>query len=464
MNARTLPDIGIPALAIQPPHSVEAEQALLGGLLIAGAGALDRVEGVMTAADFYRDDHRRIFSAMKALGDSGKPVDAVTVAEAMQNLGELESVGGLQYIVALASNTPSAANLHRYAEIVREKSIMRGLYGVATRMEEACMSPGPKDIEKIATEAELAMAQLLDRQGGEPVRVHDAIRGALREIDSRRERGGKLAGQPTGFENIDWITGGLEPGQLVILAARPSVGKTALALNIADHVASTGAPAIFFPLEMTGQELAMRLMASRSGVSMSDMRSGTASPEGWRRLYSVCGDTADVPLFIDDRPGVSVAYARAKARKIKRQHGLGLIVVDYLQLMKGPGENRTKEVGGISRGLKALAKELRVPVIALAQINRGVESRTDKRPQMSDLRESGDIEADADVIMMLHRNDGPEWQDLISLVVRKNRNGALGDITLHYDAPRLRFSDYRGQQPRPAQNTSPARRTGGFDD
>lgn len=450
MNARDLPDIGIPASAYLPPHSIEAEHAVLGGLLIAGADALDRIEGVISAADFYRDDHRRIFSVMKALGDSGKPVDAVMVAEALQNLGELESVGGLSYIVALASNTPSAANLHRYAEIVRDHSMMRGLHGVAMRMGEACMSHGTKDAEKIASEAELAMAQLLDRQGGEPVRVHDAVRGALREIDSRRERGGKLAGQPTGFENIDWITGGLEPGQLVILAARPSVGKTALALNIADHVASTGAPALFFTLEMTGQELAMRLMASRSGVAMSDMRSGTASPDGWQRLSSVCGDTADVPLFIDDRPGISVAYARVKARKIKRQHGLGLIVVDYLQLMKGPGENRTQEVGGISRGLKALAKELRVPVIALAQINRGVESRVDKRPQMSDLRESGDIEADADVIMMLHRNDGPEWQGLISLVVRKNRNGALGDITLQYDAPRLRFSDYVGHTPRPA--------------
>lgn len=444
-----------------PPHSIEAEQAVLGGLLIAGAGALDRIEGVMTAADFYRDDHRRIFSAMKALGDSGKPVDAVMVAEALQSLGELESVGGLPYIVALASNTPSAANLHRYAEIVREKSIMRGLYGVATRMEEACLAHGISEPEKIAQEADIAMSRLLDRQGGEPVRIHDAVRGALREIDERRERGGKLAGLSTGFENIDWITGGLGPGQMAILAARPSVGKTALALNIADHVASTGTPALFFTLEMTGQELAMRLMASRSGVSMSDMRSGNASHDGWRRMSSVCGDTADVPLFIDDRPGITVAYARAKARKIQRQHGLGLIVVDYLQIMKGPGENRTQEVGGISRGLKGLAKELRVPVIALAQINRAVESRTDKRPQMSDLRESGDIEADADVIMMMHRNDGPEWQDIISLVVRKNRNGALGDITLQYDAPRLRFSDHIGHMPRPA----PAKRsTRGFDD
>ena len=461
MNARDLPDIGIPASAYLPPHAIEAEHAVLGGLLIAGADALDRIEGVIGVEDFYRDDHRRIFTAAKAIGESGKPIDAVMVAEALQSLGELESVGGLPYIVALASNTPSAANIRRYAEIVRDKSVLRALNGVASRLQEACLAPGLKDAEKIASEAEMAMMQLLDRQGGEPVRVHDAIRGALREIDSRRERGGKLAGQPTGFENIDWITGGLEPGQLVILAARPSIGKTALALNIADHVASTGAPALFFTLEMTGQELAMRLMASRSGVSMSDMRSGTASPDGWHRLSADCGDTADVPLFIDDRPGISVAYARAKARKIKRQHGLGLIVVDYLQLMKGPGENRTQEVGGISRGLKALAKELRVPVIALAQINRAVESRTDKRPQMSDLRESGDIEADADVIMMLHRNDGPEWQDLISLVVRKNRNGALGDIALQYDAPRLRFSDYQGQTPRPAPTKRSAR---GFDD
>ncbi|MHB1351984.1 MAG: replicative DNA helicase [Thiobacillus sp.] len=459
MNARDLPDIGIPTSAYLPPHSIEAEQAVLGGLLRVGADALDRIEGIVSAADFYSDDHRRIFTAAKTLGDSSKPLDVVTVAEALG--AELDRVGGLPYIVSLSAETPSAANIHRHAEIVRDKSVLRSLYGVAMRTQDACLAPGPKDAEKIASEAEMAMMQLLDRQGGEPVRVHDAIRGALREIDSRRERGGKLAGQATGFENIDWITGGLEPGQLLILAARPSVGKTALALNIADHVASTGAPALFFTLEMTGQELAMRLMASRSGVSMSDMRSGTASPDGWQRLSAVCGDTADVPLFIDDRPGISVAYARAKARKIKRQHGLGLIVVDYLQLMKGPGENRTQEVGGISRGLKALAKELRVPVIALAQINRAVESRTDKRPQMSDLRESGDIEADADVIMMLHRNDGPEWQDLISLVVRKNRNGALGDLTLQYDAPRLRFSDYQGQTPRPAPTKRSAR---GFDD
>ncbi|NDP48928.1 MAG: replicative DNA helicase [Sulfuriferula multivorans] len=461
MNARDLPDIGIPSLVHLPPHSVEAEQAVLGGLLLVGADALDRIEGVIGVEDFYRDDHRRIFTAAKSLGESGKPVDAVTVAEALQSLGQLENVGGLSYIVALASNTPSAANIQRYAEIVRDKSILRGLYGVAIRTQAACMAQGLKDAEKIATEAETAMMRLLDRQGGEPVRAHDAIRGALREIDERRERGGKLAGQATGFENIDWITGGLEPGQLLILAARPSIGKTALALNIADNVASTGMPALFFTLEMTEQELAMRLMSARSGVAMTDMRSGTASPDDWHRLSAVCGDTADVPLFIDDRPGISVAYARAKARKIKRQHGLGLIVVDYLQLMKGPGENRTQEVGGISRALKGLAKELRVPVIALAQINRGVESRIDKRPQMSDLRESGDIEADADVIVMMHRNDGPEWHGLISLIVRKNRNGALGDITLQYDAPRLRFSDYLGQSPRSAPAKRPQR---GFDD
>ena len=247
MNARDLPDIGIPASAYLPPHSIEAEHAVLGGLLIAGADALDRIEGVICVEDFYRDDHRRIFTAAKTLGESGKPIDAVMVAEALQSMGQLEGVGGLPYIVALASNTPSAANIRRYADIVREKSVLRGLNGVASRLQEACITPGPKDAEKIASEAE--MVRLLDRQGGEPVRVHDAIRGALREIDERRERGGKLAGQSTGFENIDWITCGLEPGQLVILAARPSVGKTALALNIADHVASTGAPALFFTME-----------------------------------------------------------------------------------------------------------------------------------------------------------------------------------------------------------------------
>ena len=443
-----------------PPHSIEAEQAVLGGLLLEN-GAWDRIADQVAESDFYRQEHRMLLRAITQLIAEGKPADVVTVAELLQSLGELEAVGGLPYLVSLTSNTPSAANIRRYAEIVREKSIVRGLYEVAMRMEEACLGQGIAAPEKIAQEADIAMARLLDRQGGEPVRIHDAVRGALREIDERRERGGKLAGLSTGFENIDWITGGLEPGQMVILAARPSVGKTALALNIADHVAGAGIPVLFITLEMSVQEIAMRLMASRSGVPMSDMRSGNASHDGWRRMASVCGDTASTPLFIDDRPGITVAYARAKARKIQRQHGLGLIVVDYLQLMKGPGENRTQEVGGISRGLKGLAKELRVPVIALAQINRAVESRTDKRPQMSDLRESGDIEADADVIMMMHRNDGIEWQDIISLAVRKNRNGALGDINLQYNAPTLKFSDYRGQTPRQAPARGTAR--SGFD-
>lgn len=443
-----------------PPHSIESEQAVLGGLLLENA-AWDRIADQVAESDFYRQDHRLLLRAITQLIAEGKPADVVTVAELLQSLGELDAVGGLPYLVSLTSNTPSAANIRRYAEIVREKSIVRGLYEVATRMEEACLGQGIAEPEKIAQEADIAMARLLDRQGGEPVRIHDAVRGALREIDERRERGGKLAGLSTGFEDTDRITGGLEPGQMVILAARPSVGKTALALNIADHVASTGTPVIFFTLEMTGQELAMRLMASRSGVPMSDLRSGNASTDGWRRMSSVCSDTASVPLFIDDRPGITVAYARAKARKIQRQHGLGLVVVDYLQLMRGPGENRTQEVGGISRGLKGLAKELRVPVIALAQINRAVESRTDKRPQMSDLRESGDIEADADLILMMHRNEGAEWQDIISLVVRKNRHGSLGEISLQYDAPRLKFSDYRGQLPRPAPARGTAR--GGFD-
>lgn len=329
---------------------------------------------------------------------------------------------------------------------------------------------GAKDAEKIAQEAEIAMAALLDRQGGEPVRMHDAIHAALNEIDTRQARGGGLAGLSTGFGQIDQITGGLEPGQLVILAARPSAGKTALALNIADHVAAAGTPVLFFTLEMSVQELGMRLLSSRTGVPMADMRGGSVSPEDWRRLADADRDTAGIPLFIDDRPGITVAYARAKARKIRRQHGLGLIVVDYLQLMKGPGENRTQEVGGISRGLKALAKELRVPLIALAQINRAVESRTDKRPLMSDLRESGDIEADADVIAMLHREEGPGMQDLIALAVRKNRNGPLGDVTLAYDAPRLRFSDADPDRLRAAKaaayaarNPRAARYTGGFD-
>jgi replicative DNA helicase len=278
------------------------------------------------------------------------------------------------------------------------------------------------------------------------------------------ERGGRLAGLPTGFVGFDDMTGGLEPGQLVIVAARPSVGKTVLGCNIAAHVAAGGSPVLFFTLEMTRREIAARILAARSGVPVSEMRAGTRERDDWDQMNTAVASSASWKLFIDDSPAVSVAYVRAKARRIQRTHGLGLLVIDYLGLMRGTGDNRAQEVGSISRGLKALAKELKVPVVALAQLNRASEGRLDRRPTLADLRDSGEIEQDADIVAMLHREsmhrEAPEWEGLAQLLIRKNRNGPTGECLLALDGPRMRFTDYHGPCPVAARPEKPAQRKG----
>ena len=430
-----------------PPHSIEAEQSIIGGLFL-DSNAFDRIADMVSDTDFFRDDHRRIFRHITRLFGAGKPIDVITVAESIDESNEAEQTGGLAYLGELTANTPGAANIRRYAEIVRDKSMLRQLQETALALHAACVNPSGRTAEQIVTEAEACMQTAVDRTGSEPKALADVLSEAIAYVDERCQREGEFAGLITGFDDFDRLTGGFEPGQLVIVAARPSVGKTIFAGNVADGVAQRGKSALFFTLEMSTREIGSRLLSARAKVSVHAMRTGTNDQDHWRRMSSQVAKADKQRLFVDDRAAIGVGYVRAKARRIKRQHGLDLIVIDYLGLMKGQGDNRTQEIGSISRGLKALAKELGVPIMALAQLNRGVESRTDKRPLMSDLRDSGEVEQDADIVVMLHREElycsAPEWKGLAELLVRKNRNGPMGDITLHYLPEEMAFATYSG--------------------
>ena len=445
-----------------PPHSVESEQSVIGAILLAGSNALDHIEGVITEDDFYRHEHRLIFAAIRTLANAGRPIDVITAAEALEATGSLERIGGLVYIGELAQNTPSAANIRRYAEIVKERALLRRLLSMASNVMAACSAPGA-NVAEIIAQADASMVQLIDVGTDEPAMLYDAIADAIADIDERAT-GNRPSGLLTGIADFDEITGGLEPGQLVIVAARPSVGKTAFALNVANHVTEQGKTVAFFSLEMTRREITQRLIALRASVSVKAMRSGQLNSDQWGMISACQGKAEGQRLNLIDRSAIGVPYVRATARNIKRKHGLALIVVDYLGLMKGEGQNRTQEIGSLSRGLKALAKELHVPIIALAQLNRATETRQDKRPQLSDLRDSGEIEQDADLVAMLHReelyNPSPEWAGLAELITRKNRNGPLGDVFLKYRDEHMRFERYQGQRPgqnkHQGQNTRPA--------
>lgn len=446
-----------PDLRNLPPQSIEAEQGLIGAILSNGGHVLDRIEGVVGTSDFYRADHRLIFAAAKALHDTGRPVDVVTVCASLEARGESDQTGGLAYLGDLGNGAFSASGARRYAEIIRERATLRGLQQIAADLQDACTTPSGRAPAEIAAEAEAGMLALLDHSDTDPVRLQDALCDVLADVEDRRERGGELAGLATGFLQLDAMTGGLEPGNLMIVAARPSVGKTVAGCNIASHVAASGVPVLFFTLEMSRREIAQRILAARSGVTVQAMRAGTGDRDHWDSMTAAAAATAAWKLFVDDTPAATVAYVRAKARRIQRTHGLGLIVLDYLGLMRGIGDNRTQEVGSISRGLKALAKELKVPVIALAQLNRASEGRPNRQPTLADLRDSGEIEQDADIVAMLHREDmhrtAPEWAGLAQMFIRKNRNGPTGECLLALDGPRMRFTDFDG--PRPAATSAP---------
>lgn len=441
-----------------PPHSIEAEQSVIGAVLLVGGDAMDRIEGVISEADFYRQEHRLIFAALRKLASAASPIDVITVAEALEGAGSLQNAGGLPYLGSLAQNVPSAANIRRYAEIVKERALQRELLVLADEIKASCYAPGA-NVAEILSQTDAALIRLIDVGTDEPAMLYDAMADAIADIDERAT-GNRRSGLQTGIADFDALTGGLEPGQLVIVAARPSVGKTAFALNVADHVTRQGETAAFFSLEMTKRELSQRLLALRASVSVAQMRSGQLAGDDWNRISACQGKADGERLFLIDRSSIGVAYVRAAARKIKRKHGLGLIVVDYLGLMKGEGQTRTQEIGSLSRGLKALAKELHVPIIALAQLNRATETRQDKRPQLSDLRDSGEIEQDADIVAMLHReelhNPAPEWAGLAELITRKNRNGPLGDAFLRYRGEHMRFERHQGRPPMQSRNNRPA--------
>ena len=448
-------DPQIEALRI-PPHSIEAEQSVIGGLLRDNA-AWDRIADFMHAEDFYRYDHRIIFEQMVRLINAGKPADVITVYEACNQLGKAEEVGGLQYLNAMAQNTPSAANIRRYAEIVRDRGILRQLITVADEISGNAFNPQGKEVKQMLDEAEskiFAIAETGSRgqQGWNP--IQPLLTQVVERIDElySRENQGEITGVPTGFIDLDRMTSGLQPGDLVIVAGRPSMGKTAFSVNIGENVAiEAGLPVAVFSMEMGGTQLAMRMLGSVGQLDQHRLRTGRLHDEDWPRLTHAIQKMNDAQLYIDETPALNPIEMRARARRLARQCGkLGLIIVDYLQLMQGSkaGDNRASEISEISRSLKGLAKELQCPVIALSQLNRSLEQRPNKRPVMSDLRESGAIEQDADVIIFLYRDEvyNPDSPDkgTAEIIIGKQRNGPIGAIRLTWIGQYTKFGNYSG--------------------
>ncbi|MFA7495256.1 MAG: replicative DNA helicase [Acidithiobacillus sp.] len=435
-----------------PPHSIEAEQSVIGALLMDPESA-DQVVEAVAAEDFYERRHRLIFQAMTNMLGAGRAVDAVTVSEWLQDHEQLADAGGVQYLVLLATETPSAANVLAYARIVRERAILRALIRVGREIAELAYRPEGREARMLLDEAESKVFQLAEGQqrGGEGFKqLKDALPSVIDRIEAiAREKKG-VTGLATGFTDLDEKTSGLHPGQLVIVAGRPSMGKTSFAMNIAEHVACVeGKSVAVFSMEMPTEEIVLRALSSRGRVDQHRLRNGTLGNDDWPRIAHAIGELGNALLFADDSAALSPADLRSRARRLKREQGLDLIVVDYLQLMQVPGrgDNRVAEISEISRSLKALAKELSIPVIALSQLNRSLENRTEKRPMMSDLRESGAIEQDADLILFLYRDevynkDNEEVKGIAEVIIGKQRNGPIGMVRMSFFGEYTRFENY----------------------
>ncbi|MDH6595080.1 replicative DNA helicase [Variovorax sp. TBS-050B] len=436
-----------------PPHSIEAESSVLGGLLLDN-GAWDRMGDLLVDGDFYRHEHKLIYAAIGGLINASKPADVITVYEQLQSLGKAEEIGGLVYLNSLAQYVPSASNIRRYAEIVRERSILRKLVSASDEIATNAFNTQGKSVDKILDEAE----QKIFNIGEEGTRMKQGFQSMdalvvelLDRVTEMAENPNDITGVRTGFYEFDKMTSGLQPGDMIVLAARPSMGKTSLAINIAEHVAlNEGLPVAVFSMEMGASQLAVRIVGSIGRIDQGHLRTGKLSDEEWPRLTEAIEKLRNVSLHIDETPGLTTSELRANARRLARQYGrLGLIVVDYLQLMSVSSsmsdENRATAVGEISRGLKMLAKELKCPVIALSQLSRGVESRTDKRPMMSDLRESGAIEQDADIIMFIYRDDyydkNSKEPGVAEVIISKHRNGPTGTVKLAFLKPLTKFEN-----------------------
>ena len=437
-----------------PPHSIEAEQSLIGGLLIDNA-AWDRIGDVVRETDFYRDDHRRIFRHIGKLIQNGRPADVVTVYESIEASNEVDQTGGLAYLGEIANSTPSAANIRRYAEIVRERAILRQLVTVGDEIAGNALNPAGREVKTLLDEAEQKIFQIAEA-GNRNNAGFVAIQPLLGEVVERmesllaRDSQSDITGVATGFVDLDRMTSGLQPGDMIVVAGRPAMGKTAFALNIAEYVGvEQRLPVAIFSLEMSGPQLATRFLSSVGRIDQSKLRTGRLTDDEWDRMTVALGKLHEAPIHIDETGAINSTDLRARARRLHRQFGkLGLIVIDYLQLMSSnrDGENRATEISEISRSIKALAKELQVPIIALSQLSRKVEERNDKRPLMSDLRESGAIEQDADIILMMYREEyyKPDTQDkgTAEAIIGKHRNGPVGTVRLTFIGEYTRFENH----------------------
>ena len=434
-----------------PPNSIEAEQSLLGGLML-DALAWDKVADVITADEFYRKDHRLIFSAIANLVESGSPCDVVTVSEHLDSRGELDNSGGLEYLATLANETAGAANARAYAKILRERATLRALISAGNEIAGSAFTNDGRSAAEVLDDAEKMVFAIADKgtRGKKGFKsLKDILPAAVDRIDTLHQSDGDITGISTGYNEFDKLTAGLQPGDLIIVAGRPSMGKTTLAVNIAENAAiGSKVPTAIFSMEMPSQQLAFRMISSLGRVDQTHLRTGNFPDEDWSRINTAVQLMSEAPIYIDDTPSLSPGEIRARARRLQREHGLGLIVIDYLQLMQVPGnkENRATEIAEISRGLKALAKELSCPVIALSQLNRSVEQRTDKRPVMSDLRESGAIEQDADLILFIYReevyNQDTPRKGIADIAIAKQRNGPIGDFPLTFVGRYTKFENW----------------------
>ncbi|WP_091702701.1 replicative DNA helicase [Anoxybacillus pushchinoensis] len=422
-----------------PPQNIEAEQAVLGAILLEPS-ALTSASEILIPEDFYRAAHQKIFRTMLQLSDRGEPVDLVTVTSELADANALEEVGGVSYLTELANAVPTAANVQYYAKIVEEKSILRRLIRTATSIAQDGYTR-EDEVEDVLNEAERKILEVSQRKNTTGFQnIKDVLVQAYDNIEMLHNRKGEITGIPTGFIELDRMTAGFQRSDFIIVAARPSVGKTAFALNIAQNVATrTGENVAIFSLEMGAQQLVMRMLCAEGNINAQNLRTGKLTPEDWGKLTMAMGSLSNAGIFIDDTPNIRVSEIRAKCRRLKQEQGLGMVLIDYLQLIQGSGrnrENRQQEVSEISRSLKALARELDVPVIALSQLSRSVEQRQDKRPMMSDLRESGSIEQDADIVAFLYRDDyydkESENKNIIEIIIAKQRNGPVGTVQLAF--------------------------------
>lgn len=438
-----------------PPQSIEAEQAVLGGLMLDNQ-RWDQIADKLAASEFYRKEHRLIFGALQALCDENNPADVVTVSEWLEKNDHLQQAGGLGYLATLADNTPSAANILAYAEIVHEDAVRRKMIEIAGSITDLAYQPQGRDAAELLDKAEQEILNISDqgarRRGGfEP--LSSLLTKTVDRIDELYRSDNVFTGIPTGYTDLDNMTLGLQPADLVILAGRPSMGKTSLAMNIAENAAIGQKKKVgLFSLEMPSEQIAMRMLASLGRINSGKVRSGKLDDEDWPRLTSAMTLLAEAPIFVDDTPAISVMELRSRARRLQREHGLDMIIIDYLQLMQGPegNENRATEISNITRGLKAMAKELNIPVVALSQLNRSLEQRPDKRPIMSDLRESGAIEQDADVIFFIYRdevyNEDSLDKGIAEVIIGKQRNGPVGKVRLTFLGQYTKFENYSSRE------------------